>query len=75
MWKTLSPGRHQVGSIRKKKRAEESERPLSYELVLKVALPPVDRVHLVQDRAYSERIAARVRDSSAGLPLEGSHER
>lgn len=57
-------------------RAEESERPLSYELVLKVALPPVRRVHLVQDRALAdpERIVARVRDSAAGLPLEGSHE-
>jgi hypothetical protein len=50
---------------------------LSYELVLKVALPPVRRVHLVQDRALAdpERIVARVRDSAAGLPLEGSHER
>jgi len=58
-------------------RAEESDRPLSYELVLKVALPPVRRVHLVQDRALAdpERIVARVRDSAAGLPLEGSHER
>jgi hypothetical protein len=57
-------------------RAEESERPLSFELVLKVALPPVRRVHLVQDRALAdqERIVARVRDSAAGLPLEGSHE-
>jgi hypothetical protein len=49
---------------------------LSYELVLEVALPPVRRVHLVQDRALAdrERIVARVRDSAAGLPLEGSHE-
>ena len=59
---------------RKRIRAEESERPLSFELVLKVALPPVDRVHLVQNRAYQKRIAARVRDSVAGLPKEGSHE-
>ena len=64
-------------NFRKKIRAEESDRPLSYELVLKVALPPVRRVHLVQDRALAdrERIVARVRDSAAGLPLEGSHER
>jgi hypothetical protein len=63
-------------NFRKKIRAEESDRPLSYELVLEVALPPVRRVHLVQDRvlADSERIAARMRDSAAGLPLEGSHE-
>jgi hypothetical protein len=61
----------------KRIRAEESERPLSYELVLEVALPPVRRVHLVQDRALAdpERIVARVRDSAAGLPMEGSHER
>ncbi len=63
--------------FRKKIRAEESDRPLSYELVLEVALPPVRRVHLVQDRALAdrERIVARVRDPAAGLPLEGSHER
>jgi len=63
--------------FRKRIRAEESERPLSSELVLEVALPPVHRVHLVQDRALFDRarIAARVRDSAAGLPLEGSHER
>jgi hypothetical protein len=64
-------------NFRKKIRAEESDRPLSHELVPEVALPPVRRVHLVQDRvpAGLERIAARVRDSAAGLPLEGSHER
>ena len=63
--------------FRKRIRAEESDRPLSCELVLEVALPPVRRVHLVQDRALAdqERIVARVRDSAAGLPLEGSHER
>jgi len=66
-----------IENIRKRIRAEESDRPLSYELVLEVALPPVRRVHLVQDRVLAdpERIAARVRDSAAGLPLEGSHER
>jgi hypothetical protein len=74
MWKILSPGQHQVGSIRKRKRAEESDCALSSELVPKVALPPVDRVHLVQDRALLERIAARLRDPGAGLPKEGSHE-
>lgn len=63
--------------FRKTIRAEESDRALSSELVPKVALPPVDRVHLVQDRVLvaPERIVARVRDSAAGLPLEGSHER
>jgi|OpeIllAssembly_1097287.scaffolds.fasta_scaffold62299_3 hypothetical protein len=74
MWKILSPGQDSLGCSCKKKRAEESERPLSCELVLEVALPPVNRVHLVQDRAYLERIAARVRDPVAGLPMEGSHE-
>ncbi len=63
-----------IEHFRKRIRAEESVRPLSYELVLKVALPPVDRVHLVQDRACQERIAARVRDPDAGLPMEGSHD-
>lgn len=63
-----------IENIPKRIRAEESEGPLSYELVLKVALPPVRRVYLVQDRVLAERIAARVRDSAAGLPMEGSHE-
>ena len=64
-------------NFRKKIRTEESDGPLSCELVPEVALPPVRRVHLVQDRvlAERERIVARVRDSAAGLPLEGSHER
>ncbi len=63
-----------IGSFRKAIRAEESEGPLSFELVPEVALPPVDRVHLVRDRAQRVRIAARVRDPDAGLPMEGSHE-
>jgi hypothetical protein len=59
-----------IRNFRKRIRAEESLRSLSFELVLKVALPPVRRIHLVQDRALAEteRIAARVRDSAAGLP-------
>ena len=65
---------NRINNFRKRIRAEESDNPLSYELVLKVVLPPVDRVHLVQDRALIGRIAARVRDSVAGLPTEGSHE-
>ena len=66
-----------TNNFRKRIRAEESDRALSCELVPKVALPPVHRVHLVQDRvpAAPERIVARVRDSDAGLPMEGSHER
>jgi hypothetical protein len=65
-----------INNFRKRIRAEESVCPLSFELVLKVALPPVRRVHLVQDRALAEteRIVARVRDSAAGLPMEGSYE-
>ena len=65
-----------INNCRNRIRAEESVRPLSFELVLKVALPPVRRVYLVQDRALAEteRIVARVRDPAAGLPMEGSHE-
>ena len=69
------PRRRLSAASAKRLRAEESVCPLSLELVLKVALPPVYRVHLVQDRAHGERIAARVRDPAAGLPMEGSHER
>jgi hypothetical protein len=63
-----------ITDFRTRIRVEESDCPLSYELVLEVALPPVGRVYLVQDRASTERIAARVRDPEAGLPMEGSHE-
>jgi hypothetical protein len=68
---------NQTNVYRKGIRAEENDRALSPELVPEVALPPVRRVHLGRDRVLedTERIVARVRDSAAGLPLEGSHER